>query len=44
VGNGKFYEIDKDFYERKPIPDSELTPEELQTKQYFRSILDTMHK
>jgi arylsulfatase A len=43
LGNGKFYEIDNDMYEKNPIPDSALTPEQLQTKQYFRSILDTMH-
>jgi arylsulfatase A len=43
-GNGKFYKISEDFYEKNPIPDSALTPEELQRKQYFRSILDTMHK
>jgi arylsulfatase A len=43
LGDGKFYNIDEDMYEKNAIPDSSLTPEELQTKQYFRSILDTMH-
>jgi len=43
LGNGKFYKIDDDMYETNPIPDNKLTPEELQRKQYFRSILDTMH-
>jgi arylsulfatase A len=43
LGNGKFYKIDNDMYETNPIPDNKLTPEELQRKQYFRSILDTMH-
>ncbi len=42
-GNGRFYEIDNDMYEKNAIPDNALTPEQLQIKQYFRSILDTMH-
>lgn len=42
-GNGKFYKIRNDMFEKRPIPDSELTPQEIQIKAYFRSILDTMH-
>jgi arylsulfatase A len=42
-GNGRFYEIDNDMYEKNPIPDNALTPEQLQIKQYFRSVLDTLH-
>jgi len=42
-GNGKFYEIDNDMYEKNPIPDNALTAEQLQIKQYFRSVLDTLH-
>ena len=44
LGNGKFYEVDNDMYEKNAIPDNALTSEELQAKQYFQSILDTMHK
>lgn len=43
VGNGKFYKIKSDYYETKPIPDDQLTPEEQQIKQNFRDILNTMH-
>jgi arylsulfatase A len=43
-GNGKFYKIKDDIYEKNPIPDSLLTPAQLQLKQQFRAILDTMHK
>lgn len=44
LGNGKFYNIQKDPYEKRAIPDSLLTPFQLQTKLYFRSVLDTLHK
>jgi hypothetical protein len=40
---GKFYNIQKDYMEKSPIPIKSLTPSEKQTKQYFQSILDTMH-
>jgi arylsulfatase A len=39
----KFYNIKKDPYELHPISDSALTPKEVKTKNYFQSILDTMH-
>jgi arylsulfatase A-like enzyme len=42
-GNGKFYKISTDMYETHAIPDDSLTPEEVERKAYFRSILDTMH-
>jgi arylsulfatase A-like enzyme len=42
-GNGKFYNIADDMWETHPIPNDKLTPEERQKKNYFRSILDTMH-
>jgi arylsulfatase A len=41
---GNFYNIKKDIYETSPIPDSKLTPKERSTKNYFQSVLDTMHK
>ncbi len=44
VGNGKFYNIAVDPYEKSPIPDSQLTPTQLARKAYFRSVLDTLHK
>ncbi len=40
---GKFYNIKKDYMELHPIPDDSLTPKESQTKQYFQSVLNTMH-
>ena len=42
-GDGKFYKISSDMWERHPIPDDSLTKTEVQKKAYFRSILDTMH-
>jgi arylsulfatase A len=42
-GNGKFFKISNDMYEKNPIPDSLLTPAQLQVKLSFRAILDTLH-
>ena len=43
VGNSKFFKIKSDPYEKKPIPDNQLTPQELQIKENFRNILNTLH-
>lgn len=43
LGDGKFYNIKDDMYEKNPIPDNALTAQELKIKQRFRKILDTMH-
>ena len=40
---GKFYNVVNDIEELNPLPDSSLTPQELQTKQYFQQVISTMH-
>jgi arylsulfatase A len=41
---GLFYNLRKDIYEKSPIPNNKLTPQEKVIKNYFQSVLDTMHK
>jgi arylsulfatase A len=39
----QFYNMVKDTFERSPIPDSKLTPQEKQIKQNFIGVLQKMH-
>jgi hypothetical protein len=41
--NGKFYNVNSDVEEDTPLPKKSLTPQELQLRNYFQQILDTMH-
>jgi arylsulfatase A len=40
---GGFYNIVKDVEEQSPIPSDQLTPQEVQIKNYFAQILSQMH-
>jgi len=41
--SGYFYNMITDPDEKKNIPENKMTPEELQTRNYFQSILDSLH-
>ena len=41
--NSRFFNVKKDPEEKSPIPDSKLTPQEVQIKANFKAVLSTMH-